>query len=283
MASTKIGSGGSDLPFVRPVPESVAGSPFTSGAVAVSTPELTGLHLVSVTGNPVHVRFSNRKSLEAIGADVVAGGSGYAVNDILTVVGGISSVAAQFKVAAVSSGAITSVTLWTLGNYSRVPGNPVSVSGGGDGLATLSVRWRIVVANAHSQALSAVVAAGGTGYTVGDILTVVGGTGTAAQFRVLTAPGGVVGTVTPHVRGDYTATPSNPAATTGGTGGDDCTLTVTYGAIQVVSAATATSSDMLLPVGFFRPFPCDGHVLSILQETGAGKVYVEKCAEDVPS
>src|SRR5258705_293441 len=69
---------------------------------------------------------------------------------------------------------------------------------------------------------------GGTGYAVNDILTVVGGPhGTAAQFKVTTAGGGIVSAVTLQTAGDYAQTPSNAAATTGG-GGTGCTLNVTY-------------------------------------------------------
>lgn len=79
------------------------------------------------------------------------------------------------------------------------------------------------------EALSAVPAAGGTGYTVSDQLTVSGGTfGTAAVFNVDSVGGSnAVTGVSLVTAGDYTATPTNPAATTGGTG-SACTLTVTY-------------------------------------------------------
>lgn len=70
------------------------------------------------------------------------------------------------------------------------------------------------------------VGAGGTGYTVGDILTLVGGTGRVAKVRVLTAPGGVVGTVEGYDVGGYTVAPSGTLTTTGGTG-TSCTIAVT--------------------------------------------------------
>jgi Phage tail tube protein len=79
------------------------------------------------------------------------------------------------------------------------------------------------------QANSAVVAAGGTGYTVGDVLTATGGTSTTtSQFTVLTVAAGVVLTVSVTRRGRYTVYPGNPVSTTGGTG-TGCTLTVTSG------------------------------------------------------
>ena len=80
------------------------------------------------------------------------------------------------------------------------------------------------------EAVSAAVAAGGTGYTVSDQLLLVGGNGVdvVAVFNVDAESSGVVTAVSLVTAGSYHYEPSNPAATTGGTGGDDCTLTVTY-------------------------------------------------------
>lgn len=83
---------------------------------------------------------------------------------------------------------------------------------------------------ATSRHLSVVdsIAAGGTGYTVGDILTLSGGTNThSATVEVLTAPGGVVGSVKIKNGGAYTVDPGDPVSTTGGTG-TGCTLNCTF-------------------------------------------------------
>lgn len=59
----------------------------------------------------------------------------------------------------------------------------------------------------------------GTGYTVGDVLTLAGGTGTKAKVRVLTiGGGGAVATFEAYDVGGYTVAPSSPATVTGGTG-----------------------------------------------------------------
>jgi len=79
----------------------------------------------------------------------------------------------------------------------------------------------------NSSAQVAVVSAGGTGYTVNDVLTVSGGTGTAAQLKVTGVSGGVITTVDILYGGVYTATPGNPASVTGGTG-SSATFTITY-------------------------------------------------------
>lgn len=66
---------------------------------------------------------------------------------------------------------------------------------------------------------SVAVSAAGTGYVVGDILTVSGGTSTwPTTLRVATLSGSGVATATVVNGGAYTVNPTNPASTTGGTG-----------------------------------------------------------------
>ncbi|CAB4128396.1 hypothetical protein UFOVP102_35 [uncultured Caudovirales phage] len=63
------------------------------------------------------------------------------------------------------------------------------------------------------------LSSGGTGYTVGDVLTVSGGTFTsAATITVNTVSAGVIATFTVTTGGQYSVFPSNPASVTGGTG-----------------------------------------------------------------
>ena len=77
-----------------------------------------------------------------------------------------------------------------------------------------------------ANAVSATVAAGGSGYTDNDTLTVSGVTGTAPTFTA-TVSGGVVQSVTLATAGAATVVPTDPAATTGGTG-TGCTLNVLW-------------------------------------------------------
>lgn len=66
---------------------------------------------------------------------------------------------------------------------------------------------------------TATVSAGGTGYTVGDVLTIVGGTkATAATLTVATLSGSAVATVTVSNVGNYWTFPTEPVSVTGGTG-----------------------------------------------------------------
>jgi hypothetical protein len=79
-------------------------------------------------------------------------------------------------------------------------------------------------------AVSATVAGGGSGYTDNDVLTLVGGTGTAATFTA-TVVAGAVTAVTLTTPGSYSVVPTNPVSVTGGTG-TGATLTVTFAGID---------------------------------------------------
>ncbi len=207
--------------------------------------------------------FADMLSRIAIGTslhsvDVInSGGTGYTVGDILTVSGGTSVIPATLEVLTAPGGVIGSVRIRNAGLYTTAPSDPVSVTGGTGSSATFDLTFgtngwtRRRAVGCPSAAQSATVAAGGTGYTVNDTLTVSGGTfGHAATFRVVTAPGGVVGTVALIDPGNYTTTPSNAASTTGGTG-TGCTLNVTYGTgeVEIILEGSGSGSDEIF-VGY---------------------------------
>lgn len=78
------------------------------------------------TGATVNIRLG-LNSVAIVGA-----GTGYAVDDILTIVGGTSTTAAQLRVTSVSGGGvITGVSIETVGVYSAVATNPRPTTGGG--------------------------------------------------------------------------------------------------------------------------------------------------------
>jgi hypothetical protein len=70
----------------------------------------------------------------------------------------------------------------------------------------------------HGYVQTATVSDGGSAYTNDDVLTVSGGTGTAATLTVQTNGSGVVTSAAVTTNGDYTVNPTNPVSTTGGTG-----------------------------------------------------------------
>ena len=93
--------------------------------------------------------------------------------------------------------------------------------------------------NTTGQVQSVSIRDGGTGYTVNDVLTVVGGTGTAATLTVDAVSGGVITAVSITSIGDYSVNPINPVSVTGGTGsGAQFALTIS-GSISYSYNATA--------------------------------------------
>lgn len=77
----------------------------------------------------------NPITLGVLSGVVVAGGTGNAVGDILTLSTGTQTVAAQFKVTAVTAGAVTGISLYNAGNYTVAPtaGGATTSSGSGTG------------------------------------------------------------------------------------------------------------------------------------------------------
>jgi hypothetical protein len=83
----------------------------------------------------------------------------------------------------------------------------------------------------YCPAVSATVAIGGSGYKVGDVLTLQGGQGEGkfVTFTVATLSGSAVATVTLKTTCPYSARPTNPVVTTvSPSGGTGCTLNVTW-------------------------------------------------------
>ena len=78
---------------------------------------------------------------EAVAAAVVAGGTGYAVGNTLTVVGGLGQLDTELTVTTVSSGVITGITISNAGQYTEIPTNPVSVTGGAGSAATFNLTF----------------------------------------------------------------------------------------------------------------------------------------------
>jgi hypothetical protein len=114
-------------------------------------------------------------------ASIVAGGTGYSVNDIISLVGGTDTVVAQLKVTAVSSGVVTTAIVQTVGDYTAMPTGTIAVTGGTGTGATFTLTWKFVGVR---------IDAGGTGYELPTPLptvTVSGGGGSGATFNAITA------------------------------------------------------------------------------------------------
>lgn len=136
------------------------------------------------------------------------------------------------------TGIITACHIADAGVYTTPASNPVAqntTSGSGVNaeftLTYVDTAWEVKQDYEAEEATAAAISAAGTGYAANDIVTVVGGSFTvAATVKVLTVSGGVPQTVEVYTEaGNYLTTPSNPAATSGGTG-SGLTLTMTWAA-----------------------------------------------------
>jgi hypothetical protein len=171
-------------------------------------------------------------------ASPTAGGINYNVGDMLTLVGGLGIPPATLLIDSVSGiGAVTSTLIINPGNYVNngsipsPPTNPVATVTNGVGIGcTINCTFGNVV---QQQLMTAFPAAAGTGYTLGDVLTLSGGTGTAAATARVIGLSSATGTgpvlaLQILTRGAYQTPPTNPVSTTGGTG-SGCTLTCEFG------------------------------------------------------
>ena len=141
-----------------------------------------------------------------------------------------------------NGGTVTAITRTANGSYTSMPTAVISApTTAGGTQATLSPLM---------AGSTATVVAGGTGYTVGDTLTIVGATGTASQFIVATLSGSAVATVTFTTSGSMSALPSNPVSVTGGTG-SGATFNMTYSLAATQSSFTAGSGYVEQPTVTF--------------------------------
>jgi len=69
---------------------------------------------------------------------ILSGGTGYSVEDILTVVGGSSTVPARIRVASVNAGVILTLEMVRTGDYTTVPNQGAATAGGGANNATVN-------------------------------------------------------------------------------------------------------------------------------------------------
>lgn len=170
-----------------------------------------------------------------------AAGTGYVAGNILgiTNTGSTNTHVAQIEVLTIGGGgSIATARIYTGGAYTVDPTTVVAnaATGGAGAGATFNISFADtgwVQQRRTKVAASAVIGAGGTGYSIGNVLTLQGGVlgsgGSAATFTVATLAGSAVATVTLLSAGQYEVPPSNAAITTvAPAGGTGATLTVTY-------------------------------------------------------
>jgi len=178
-----------------------------------------------------------------------AGGTGYTVDDVLTISTGAAGNLATAKVTTVNSGVVTAVTLLTGGSGYSTGGGSKGTTGGTGSNCTLNITTIGSGANYNTiTALNATPTAPGSGYVVGNVLTITAGAaGDLATATVTTiGQGGTVTAVTLLSSGSgYTA--GSGKLTTGGAG-SGCTLNITTigasAAYSVYNAAAVKNKDV---------------------------------------
>ena len=223
-------------------------------------------------------------------ATVSAAGTGYNIGDLVTDSSGTgtANTRAQFRVATVSSGPpgpVATVTVAMGGSYSANPTNPVATTadtGPGDNNLTLNLTlatngWSIN--RRTKEGLSAVAAITGTGYTVGDDLTVVGGVevATSAVFNVDTLTTGAVSATIATGGGGSTAyTVGDTVTLVGGTFVTAATFNVdTVGGGGDITAVTVVQN------GDYSVFPGNPVTVSGGTGTPAATLTVTSAATSV--
>lgn len=142
-----------DVPF--------RGSRFCVGDPISGTNIPAAATIVSVTKGAQTVTGNTVQALT-----VVSGGTGYAVNDIVTLSGGTSTFAATAKVLSVSGGAITALLVTDGGNYTVDPAGTLNLTGGSGSGATCTATMIVAgFGNPSSITISANATASGTGIT----------------------------------------------------------------------------------------------------------------------
>jgi hypothetical protein len=124
-----------------------------------------------------------------------------------------------------NGGTVTGITRTAAGSgYTSIPAVAISAPTTAGGVQATATVGSMITQNPTT------VQSGGTGYTAGDVLTIVGGTpvSVAATYTVATVSGGVITSVNPTNFAQYSVLPANPVSVTGGTG-SSATLNLTYG------------------------------------------------------
>ncbi len=200
-------------------------------------------------------------SVQTIGAVVSGGSSGYAVGDLLELDDGAASEAfpttlsgcrATFEVTGETAGVVDTVRLRQSGCYSTLPTdngtsdefNTTILTGSGVGVVTIGTvafsgnGW--TEDRISEEVASVAINAGGTGYGIGDTISLIGGdtrvgftapqTDTPAVFTVLTLSGSAIATMTLTTPGVYHRNPGTTGISvntlTGS--GSGATVDVTY-------------------------------------------------------
>jgi len=111
---------------------SIAGSTLTVTAVSGTLYPGQTIQGVGITPGTIIIALGSGTVLSQT---ITTGGTGYNVNDVITVLGGVyGTTPATYIVSTVSAGVVTGLTMTNAGSYTSLPTNPVSTSCSGAGV-----------------------------------------------------------------------------------------------------------------------------------------------------
>jgi hypothetical protein len=215
------------------------------GATAgTSTTTLNGT--VNAGGTSTNVNFhtlTGSPTTKAIEFDANGSDSNISMAFMPKGTGAIDLAAGSSGVNISNGGTVTAITRTAAGSaYTTPPTVAISAPTTAGGVQA--------TASANMFFTTATIVSGGTGYTVGDVLTFSGGTFVAAaQVTVATVSSGVITSVTGTTSGLYSVTPANPVSVTGGSG-TGATFTVNY-AVNTFTITNAGSGYIEQPTVTF--------------------------------
>jgi len=116
---------------------------------------------------------------------IAAAGSGYAIGDTITLVGGTSSVTATLTVATLSGSGVATFTVSNAGIYTVLPTNPISTTSSGSGTGfQLTGSWSLTATLPVTNA--------GSGYVEQPTVTISGGTGSGGTAYASVGAGSII-------------------------------------------------------------------------------------------
>jgi hypothetical protein len=118
-------------------------TPSTPNSATGGTGSGASITLTFTGGNGWTANRNTGRGISAVDS-IASGGTGYSVNDVITLAGGVYDTVATLTVTTVSSGAVTGVSITEAGDYEVYPADPVaqaSVAPTGGSGATFNLTW----------------------------------------------------------------------------------------------------------------------------------------------
>jgi len=238
---------------------SISGTTLT--VTAVSSGTLYPGQTVQGTGITAGTVITSYGGGTVLSTAIATGGTGYAVNDTITVQGGVyGTTPATYTVASVTVGVGTFGTITGGSSYTNGTYNNVQMTYVSGATATTYPTANIVVSG--GAVTSVTIVNQGTGFTATSTVlsanaSAIGGTGSGFSIPVATlSTTGTVLSLTSTNSGSYTSNPTNPASTSTSGTGTGLTLTLTFGTgigstgTYVVSNSQTVGSETMYGLNF---------------------------------